>query len=318
MMKLFKKLLILALVLLLIGGVTFTVAFAAAGFNFDKISGIKTSYTTFEEADGVTASKVNLKIKSSDVYLKFDDKAEKVSITYPEQTNKNGDKLASTILSETDGIISAVEKIDVKNGLFLWNFTTSRVEVTIPQSRQLDLLIETDTGDVIIDGKGTLTSLLIETDTGDVKAKKSSITVAGKFSLETDTGDAVLGEINASSLEVEVDTGDVTFGNCNVLQSISVTSDTGDIRFGGAIVCETLKCDIDTGDVDGENATIDAKSITIETDTGDVELRLTGKSDDYETFVTTRTGNSNIASHKGSPRTLTVKTATGDIEVSFV
>ena len=58
-------------------------------------------------------------------------------------------------------------------------------------------------------------------------------------------------------------------------------------------------------------------TVAIETDTGDVELRLAGKNDDYETFVTTRTGDSNIASHKGSPRMLTVKTATGDIEIYF-
>jgi len=318
MMKLFKKLLILALVLLLIGGVTFTVAFATAGFNFDKISGIKNVYSTFNESDGSTASKLNLKFENSDVYVRFDGQADKISITYPEKTNKNGDKLTSITLTETEGTITAIEKISYKTNLFVWDFTTSRIEVTVPQDRVLDLALETDTGDVIIEGNATLTNLLIETDTGDVRTKNSTLSVSGRAFLETDTGDVRLEKINASSLTVEADTGDVTLADCTVSQNIDISTDTGDITFVGVIVCEALKCEADTGDVDGEDATVDAKTISIETDTGDVELRLIGKSDDYETFVTTRTGNSNIASHKGSPRTLTVKTATGDIEVSFV
>ena len=317
MMKLFKKLLILALVLILIGGVTFTVAFAASGFNFEKMSGIKNNYTTFNESDGRTASKLNLKFESSDVYLKFDEQAEKISITYPEKTNKNGDKLSSTALTEAEGTISAVEKISYRNSLFLWNFNTPRVDVIIPKDRVLNLLIETDTGDVVIEGDATLTALSIETDTGDVKTKNSALTVSGTASLETDTGDVNLGKINASSLTIETDTGDVSIADSTVSQNIDITTDTGDITFVGAIVCETLKCEADTGDVDGEDAAVDAKTVAIETDTGDVELRLTGKSEDYETFVTTRTGDSNIASHKGSPRTLTVKTSTGDIEIHF-
>lgn len=317
MMKLFKKLLILALVLILIGGVTFTVAFAATGFNFDKMSGIKTVHTTFNESDENTTSKLNLKFETSDVYLKFDDKSDKISISYPEKVNKNGDKLTSTAISESGDTISAVETIGYKINLFLWDFSTSRVEVTIPQDRVVDLTLETDTGDVIIEGDATLTNLSIETDTGDVRTKNSTLSVSGRAFLETDTGNLRLEKINASSLTVEADTGDVTLCDCTVSQNIDISTDTGDISFAGTIVCETLKCEADTGDVDGEDATIDAKAISIETDTGDVELRLIGKSDDYETFVTTRTGNSNIASHKGSPRTLTVKTATGDIEVYF-
>ena len=316
MIKFFKKLLVLALIVLIVGAVAFTVAFAISGFSFEKMTGIKTSYVTFEE-NGGSANKLVLNFDTWDIHVKFDGQSEKISVVYPERTTKSGHKLNSVSFTEADGTVSVIEQRSLKSQLFLWDFKAEKVEVTIPKHRPIELFIEADTSDVIFDGDTTLTRLSVETDTGDINTKKSALTVLDTVNLEVDTGDIKLSKLEALTLIIETNTGDVELGESVIASYTEISTDTGDVDFNGSFVCELLKLETDTGDIGGEDATVDANVISIETDTGDIELRMAGNRGDYETFVNSHTGKSNIASHPGGPKKLTVETDTGDIEIDF-
>ena len=314
-MKSLKVLLVFALIISIIGIALFATAFIISGFSFDKMTGITTSYNTFSEKDGV-ASKLVVSFDTWDVHVKFVENAEKISVVYPERTAKNGDKLTDVSFAEADGTISVIEKNKFNAQLFLWDFTTERVDVTIPKDRAIELFIETDTADVIFDGDAALSSLSVETDTGDINAKKSTLKISGPINLEADTGDISLGKTEATLLAIETNSGDVELGECIFSANADISVDTGSIDFEGSFVCNSLKLEADTGDIEGK-AAIDANNIEIETDTGDVELILTGKRSEYEMLVKTHTGDSNIISQPGSPKSLSVKTDTGDIQIFF-
>ena len=219
--------------------------------------------------------------------------------------------------SEAKGSISIIEEESVKSNLFLWDFSTQKVEVTIPANRVLDLVIETDTGDVKFTGNASVNSLSIETDTGDINTKNSNLTVLTNANFEVDTGDIRLVKINAASISIESDTGDIYLGDCTVTNNVKIDVDTGDVTLCGVLVCETLGITTDTGEVDADEATVDANILSIETDTGDIDMKLSGKKADYEISVRHRTGDSNISNQLGSPRKLTVIAVTGDIEITF-
>ena len=93
MIKSLKALLIFALIISIIGVTVFAAAFIISGFSFEKMTGITTSYATFTE-NGGDASKLVLNLDTTDVHVKFDEQAEKISVVYPEQASKSGDKLS--------------------------------------------------------------------------------------------------------------------------------------------------------------------------------------------------------------------------------
>jgi len=280
MIKIFKKITVIAFALVLLGAILFTTAFALSGFSFSNLSGVKINYQTFTEDDSLTANKLYLNFECTDIYLTFDEQAERISVTYPEKESKN-QKLSTVTCSQKDGSISIVENESKKINLFLWDFTSRRAEVTIPKNRMLDLVIETDTGDVEIKGNSTLTSLSVETDTGDIDVSSTALTVQRNADFEADTGDVTINKIYAQNLNFEVDTGEITMKDCSATNNIKIDSDTGDVELVGIITCELIEIITDTGDIDAENAIVDAMTISTKTDTGDVKIKLAGKKSDY-------------------------------------
>jgi len=204
MKKLLSRLVKIGLVLTLLGGIIFVAAFAASDFNFEKMSGIVTTTETYTESDGFTANKLVLDFDTTDIKLNFDENATKISIQYNEKITKKGDTLSYVTPSERDGIITLIETKNWKENLFLWDFKTPTVTVTIPKERVLELVIETDTGDVTITGTGTLNGAEISTDTGDVYATRATLISTKAIKFEADTGDVKLKNLTAAGLDSEM------------------------------------------------------------------------------------------------------------------
>ena len=70
-----------------------------------------------------------------------------------------------------------------------------------------------------------------------------------------------------------------------------------------------------TGDVNFNK--VDAASLDIETDTGDVEIKLAGSKLDYTITVDVDTGDTNVHNQLGGERKLRISVDTGDIYVAF-
>ena len=91
------------------------------------------------------------------------------------------------------------------------------------------------------------------------------------IAIETDTGDVVLKEIYAARMVVATDIGDVKFSACDGAQ-ISIETDTGDVT-GTLRTGKLFRCSSDTGDIHVPKSE-PLGQCEIETDTGDIEIRI--------------------------------------------
>ena len=80
MNRIFSKLLVIGLFLILASLIIAVIGLSVIGWDFSKISGISLTEDTYAELDKIT--EINVNIDSSDVRLVFDDTAEAVTVTY--------------------------------------------------------------------------------------------------------------------------------------------------------------------------------------------------------------------------------------------
>ena len=291
----FKKLLTFGLVALVIGGILFTVAFIASGFDFDKMTGMEWEKKSFTET--AEASSLRIDADSADVIIKYDENAEKISIAYSEAT-KRGDKLVKSFaITESGGKLSVTENTHWLYHLQLWSYTDIEIIITVPAGRVLSLDLSTDSGDINIIGNATMGDVRIDCDNGDVELR-GTIT-AGKVTAETDNGDF---EINGAL----------------TAQSFSLETDNGEVDFEGAInINGVLAIEIDNGEVDAEEALITAQKIYISTDNADVEIKLFGAKEDYKISIDADNGKTNVNNSLVGERELYIETDNGDVYVYF-
>ena len=185
-----------------------------------------------------------------------------------------------------------------------------------------NITVQVSTGDISLT-KITAATLSATASTGDVQL--ADATIAGEVKIKTTTGDISLAQISADSLSAKANTGDVKIDSLTIENAMKVETSTGSHTFLGSIKTNSLTLIADTGKIKAREALIDATTISITTDTGDVAMQLVGNKNDYATTVETDTGSKNISSNLEnvldgliSPtRTLKVKTDTGDIKVYF-
>lgn len=320
MKRFLARLLAIGLILILIGGVIFVIAFAASGWNFDNISGITYSSVTVTETDVGEINEIKIDFDTTDVKVNFDPEAKEVSITYPIKQNNKGMDLTTVQQRYENGMLALEEEGNSKINLYLWNFDLNNdniITVTVPQSKIIGVDITLDTGDTAISGIGSLKYLKLETDTGDFNSENSTIAVTEKTSFKTDTGNIKLGKIDTASLYVETSTGDLHTMDVTVTDKINVECDTAYIYMNGTLTAAGIEIETDTGDVEGKKGLLNSPNIVITTDTGDVEIKIAGKKADYTVLTHTDTGDSNITNQVSGAKQLNISTDTGDIEVYF-
>lgn len=106
--------------------------------------------------------------------------------------------------------------------------------------------IESNTGDITLsDVAGK--KLVLETDTGDVLLKNTVID--GHFEAESDTGDIEFKRFDATSMHIETDTGDVE-GTLLSEKVFIVRTDTGDVDVPKSMSGGKCEIETDTGDVE--------------------------------------------------------------------
>ena len=132
MIKHIKKLSTIGLILILVGGVLFTVAFAASGFNFSNLSGVKL-VEKIEALRGDT-EKLTINTGTTDVRIEFSATAEEISVKYYEKQKRNGEPLKSLVITSTEKTATIKEKVDFDSYLTFWDFKNTTMTVTIPES----------------------------------------------------------------------------------------------------------------------------------------------------------------------------------------
>lgn len=147
---------------------------------------------------------------------------------------------------------------------------TSTGDVEVPDVFTFDSAeVETDTGD--IDWEADVhTSLSLGTDTGKIAV--ASVQVGTVLSAETDTGRMEFTDVQCEDMRTEAHTGNVYLQKAVVADSLKIVTTTGDVTLTDTAAAGELDIQTDTGDVLFNNA--DAGQIRVHTSTGDVKGTL--------------------------------------------
>ena len=207
-----------------------------------------------------------------------------------------------------------------------FNFKTPKIKIYLNKHLYNSLIINEDTGDIIIPDEFNFSKINIKASTGNVLCSADGY-VETKISLST--GNLELNHVESKNIEINTSTGDINLSNIvssnmslnlstgktilnNIITDNLVTSaSTGDIIFNNVIGIKFM-IERSTGDVTFNKS--DADEIYIKTDTGDITgTLLSNKNFMYDSD----TGDVKLPSVMSGGK-CQIETDTGDIEISIV
>ena len=293
MKKWLKRLPLLGVAALLVGGIFFLTGFAITGFDMQALSNIQIEQKTYTESEENTITTLSLDFDTTDIRLVFDNGLTGVEVDYPQKQTKRGKNINAVTFTETENALTVTEKETFHPSIF--TFASPTLTLRLPTSRAYDLTIKTSTGDIVIP-QGNFTSLALETSTGDISL----------------TG------VQANGVKMKASTGDISMNNVTVASALLIETTTGSVKASQTITAETLSIKTGTGSIKARNGVINATTIHLSTSTGDITATFVGRYEDYAVSVKTSTGDSNIHTNtSNAARALTLKTSTGDIRIYF-
>ncbi len=273
-MKKMKFAMIIATVLILIGGTVFSFAMTAHGWDFKKLTTVEYETKTYIFEEDV--KNVLLTSNTADItVLQSSDGKTKV-VTYLPKDEKHTVKVVENTLSaETDDGFNW-------STFFSINFKQPKITVYLPEEEYAALNIKADTSDVKLASGLTFENISVKVSTGNVKCGASA---NGELKIKASTGDVSVKDITAGNIEIKTSTGNIDLINVQCAGDIKTKMSTGDADITN-VNCKNLTVNGDTGDVELKNV-IASEKFNIRTDTGDVEL---DSSDAAEIYVKTDTG----------------------------
>ena len=305
-----KVWLVIATVLLVVGGILFVVVMKNLNWDFNKLSTIKYETNVYEISESFDGISINTDTADVEFMVSSSEKC-KVECYEEEKLNHLVTVKDNTLVIEMNNSRKWYDYIGI-------NFDSPKITIYLSLTEYDSLLINSDTSDVKISNDFTFKDVDISLSTGDVDFCAN---VTDAIKIETSTGDISIEDITAGSLDLTVSTGEVEVSNVkcegNILVGVSTgktiisKGSTGDIYLNNVTALELFSIERSTGDVKIENS--DATEIFIKTDTGDVfGSLLTDK-----VFITqTDTGKVNV------PKTINggrceIITSTGNIRFSI-
>ena len=147
MKKIFKILLPVALCLILLGGIAFTIGFGCSGCKWGNLGNTKVEQKLFTEREDNLLSSIEINYENADIQITFDETATAVTIEYPQLKNKKGKNLSEVTV--TEGANSVVIREKIEGWTFgSWDFSSPAMNVVLPAARSFALTIDTDNGEV--------------------------------------------------------------------------------------------------------------------------------------------------------------------------
>ena len=299
MKKSVKIALILALILILVGGFLFVGASTEAHWDFESL-----------KLESFEMNKYSPQQPIKSIVVETD--AARVSIQ-PSQDGavqvKCYEHIKAKHLVAVEGETLSIQLQDTRKWYDHIGISLQTPEITIylPKEAYESLAVRNDTGDISIGETFEFQTIEIEQSTGDTYCQASA---SKGMTVRTETGEITLKDGKIGALEVEVSTGDATLENlsCKSLRSVG---DTGDITLKNTIAEEKISIERETGRVRLWDC--DAAEIFVKTDTGDVRgTLLTEKI----IFAETETGSVRIPESMQGGKCKII-TDTGDIDMEY-
>ena len=289
--------LVIAAVLVLVGGVVFGGAMAALNWDFAKLSTNKYETNHHEVNNAFTAITINT--DTADIlFVPAEDGRSSVVCYELENANHSVTVKDDTLVVEITDTKKWYEHIGI-------NFATPKITVSIPQGEYGVLSVKGSTGDVEIPEDFLFHSMNISESTGHVSSRA---TVIDAVRIKTTTGSIRLENISAEMLDLTASTGGVTVSNVVCAGDANIRVSTGKTHLTN-LQCRNLASDGDTGDVSLEKV-IAAEKISIERNTGDVKF---DSCDGAEIYVETDTGD--VTGSLLTDKVFIAETDTGKVNV---
>ena len=274
-----KVLSVISTLLIIAGGIIFTVVMFGLKWDFKKLSTVK--YETNEYVISESFENISILTKTADVSFELSDGETKI-VCFEEEKLKHA-------VSVKDGTL-AIEIKDTRKFLDYVgiDFNSPKITLYLPSETYNKLTVSASTGDVSVDAI-KFSEIDVSVSTGKVNVKNQALN--GDLTVKVTTGKTCLENVTAKNIYSSGSTGDITLTNVIAEQKIEITRTTGDVCFDG----------------------IDGSELSITVSTGSVEGSVLTE----KIFITKATTGSVSVPETTSGGTFKIKTTTGDISVSI-
>lgn len=299
-MKKMKLAMIVATILILVGGIVFASAMSAHGWDFTKLTIVEYESKTYVIEERI--DNISIIADTADlIFKKSTDEKIKIVTYLPKNDKYTVEIPENTLTVKREGKFSWSEFIGI-------NFKSAKITIYLPEGEYGSLNIKADTSDVNISDVFTFYTVYIKVSTGDVKFNAS----ANEYlKIRSSTGDVSVKDITAGDIDIATSTGDIKLTNVICSGSLKAEMSTGDIKLKNVIASEKFNIRSGTGDVEFERS--DAAEIFVRTDTGDIEGTLLSE----KIFIArSDTGDANVPSTTTGGK-CEIRTNTGDIKIKI-
>ena len=254
-----KKNLIIALCLILVGGLLFALAACTSNgglkntFVGKGVESVKTFNEDFEN--------ININTKTADItFLKAEDDVCKV-VSY------DNEKIRYDVYVE-GGTLKITATDERKWFERISFFDESTLQVYLPESTYSALSIDESTGNISIPAYFSFENVNIELSTGNTDLYAS---VTGHIDIDGSTGSVYVKDVSCGSLSIDVSTGNVSLNNVECNSKVEIGVSTGRVQIDN-VSLGSLKTEGDTGNFSAQNIT-SIGNISVKRDTGKVNIQ---------------------------------------------
>lgn len=221
---------LVALLIILIAALTFIMIY---GIKDDGFKNKKAKLLLSESYRLSDIEKININVKSSDVYIK---ESEDENVYVDIYAVKRED-VSSTL---TDGELKVVSKGKFNFCIFCFGSTNKKVEIKLPKSYTGSIKSSATSGDFTM-GSFKDTTINVQAKSGDVdikNVKKATIKVTSgdieikniqKANIKATSGDIELDNVNGK-VDIKVTSGDIDIDKFNITENSSIKATSGDIK----------------------------------------------------------------------------------------
>ena len=316
MAKRIKRLIVLALGLVMLGAVIFVLCACAAGFDLQSLVSANYDEVKYE----VNESFDSISIKTDVAKIDF--------ITSPSGAcvvESIRDDHIDYEIAVKDGTLE-INMIDNRKWYDYvdFGFDYEKMNVYLPDTIYKTLSIESDTGDIYLPDEFKFETLKIDASTADVVCSSVvtenveitlstgdvtySSGIGGDVSLSASTGKVKVLGSTINSLSINVSTGDVILSDVVASGNVKIDLSTGDLKLT-RVTCGDLSSEATTGDTTCADTVVYGK-FYVKRGTGDV---LFEKADAAEMLIEVSTGD--VTGTLLSPKIFYVQTSTGKVDV---
>lgn len=297
MSKTTTKWLIAAGVLILLGIVVSISVLCAASCDLNKLKTRKFETNEYEITDEFNG--ISVDCETADVVFSLSSDGKSKVVCYEEENFGHSVSVAEGVLT--------IKSSDTREWYDFISFDVKAPTITIYSAKKAysDLVVKNKTGKVDIPADFKFESINVSVSTGNVNCAASA---AGMTVITSTTGNILIENTEADSLELSATTGGITVSKASLSGGVTIKTSTGKVVLTD-VSCKNVDSTGSTGDIRLKNV-VATEKIYIERSTGDV--RFDG-ADAAEIYAKTSTGD--VTGTLLSEKIFNAETSTGEVKI---